>query len=113
MAYFQRSPSGEEKYARKFVSGSDQEPDPGWEEEEEYDDGFDELDEEEPGEEASEEELLKDRQRRFRLAAGFGDLGATLIGVTVILILIAFLISMIRFLITDFTQNYSLFQTRF
>ena len=34
-------------------------------------------------------------------------------GVVVILALVAFLITMLRFLSTDFSQNFSLFQTRF
>ena len=54
-----------------------------------------------------------DETMALRIAAGFGNLGATLVGVAVILVLVAFLISMIQFISTDFSQNFSLWVTRF
>ena len=112
MAYFPRKPAEESGYTRQFASPTQEEE---WDGEEPlYDDGFDEMmEDEDPEDDLSREELREERRHRFRLAAGFGNLGATLIGVVVILALIAFLISMIQFLSTDITQNYSLFQTKF
>jgi len=120
MAYFQHSPQQENGYTRQFAPVS---PDNLPEEEQEeyedasgrlYDDGFEDL--EAPEEEEvplSEEELHDQKQRRYRIAAGMGDLGATVLGVVVILVLVAFLINMLQFLSRDFSQNFSLLQTRF
>ena len=119
MAYFNPKNAASDGYTRQFAPAPSPSPED-WKEdapEEEYDgydDGFDELSEEEyEEEELPEEEIRREKQRRFRIAAGFGDLGATLVGVAVILVLVYFLISMIQFVTSDFTQNFSLWQTKF
>ena len=113
MAYFQQNAPREKEYTRQFPAGESEFAED-WEDEEEYDDGFDELLEDEASEIAlSEEELRAEKRRKYRIAAGFGDLGATVVGVGVILALVAFLITMIRFVTADFTQNLSLWQPRF
>ena len=111
MAYF-REPSGQEDaYARRFS------PPPADEQEEDfydgYDDGFDELTEQEvPEADIPPEEKARERRRLFRIAAGFGDLGASILGVLVILALVAFLIALLRFLSSDFSQTFSLWLNR-
>ncbi len=119
MAYFQHQTGDRENtYARQFPSARPQEEED-WEEYDEeplFDDGFDEMMAEEypadPEEELSEEEQQAEKRRKYRFAANLSDLAATLIGVGVILALVALLISMIRFVSTDFSQNFSLLQSR-
>ena len=113
MLYFERTDTGE--YTRRFdaVSGGDER----WEKDE-NDDGFDELtdgdSDEYPEEETPDEEELREaRRQKFRIVAGIGDLGAVLLGTVVILGLVAFLISMLRFVSSDFSRTFSLWQTRF
>ena len=115
MPYFERTDSGE--YTRRFdaVSGEDERL-----EEDEGDDGFDEQTDgysaeyPDPVEEAPDEEELREaRRQKFRIVAGIGDLGAVLLGTAVILALVAFLISMLRFVSSDFSRTFSLWQTRF
>ena len=119
MAYFDPKNAAQDGYTHQFAPARNQSRENDWEEdgsEEEYDgydDGFDDLIEEDEEEEIPEEELRREKQRRFRIAAGFGDLGATLVGVAVILVLVAFLISMIQFVTSDFAQNFSIWQTKF
>jgi hypothetical protein len=119
MPYFQRNDRKETDYTRQFAAVDSPEDSPEWDEDGEeddgelYDDGFDELTEEEPEEEIPEEELREERRRKYRIAAGIGDLSGSLIGVGVILALLAFLISMIRFVSTDLANNFSLLQSRF
>ena len=126
MPYFQHRAGNEKDYTRQFPAASGQAGsyDPAYdgdyseEYDEEYDDGFDELeedyiDEEGLDEEIPEEELQAEKRRKYRIAANIGDLGATLIGTGVILALLAFLISMIRFVSSDFVNNFSLWQTGF
>ena len=114
MAYFRDQPSPEKGYSRRFGPAREDAPEEEWEEEAPlWDDGFDELMEEDPEPEISEEERRLLRQHRFRIAANLGDVGATLVGLGVILALVAFLISMLRFLTTDISQNFSLLQTKF
>ena len=122
MAYFQRSSSDDPSYIRQFApaAGEDwQETDDEDEDEPIYDDGFDELmedgEEMEIPEEGSftENEWQEERRRKFRTAAGIGNFGATIFGVAAILLLVAFLISMLRFISSDFSQNFSLLQTKF
>lgn len=114
MAWFQRSGDAEEEYTRRFRPAEEEDG----EEEEYYDDGFDELLEEDelPEEEypeEDEEDLRQEKQRKYRIAAGIGDLGATIAGVVVILLLIAYMLNLIRFVVNDFSQNLSLWVTRF
>ena len=61
----------------------------------------------------SEEEILENRRRKFRIAAGVGDLAATLFGVGAILALLAFLMSMLQFISSDIAQSLSLWQIKF
>ena len=118
MAYFQRKPAEEDSYTRHFSPAEEGYAEEEWDDEE-YDDGFDELMEEDsagdddPAEEMSGEEVRLEKRRKYRIAAGIGDFGATLVGVVVILALVAFLINMIRFVSSDFSQNFSLWSTKF
>ena len=115
MPYFQRTDSDE--YTRSFDPRDAREEEEDYSEDDSYDDGFDELTEEEdpiPEEDPlSEEERRLEKRRRFRIAAGIGDLSAILFGTALILALVALLINMIQFVTSDFSQNFSLFQTRF
>ena len=117
MAFFSRQTSQEEPYTRHFPPIEEEDSGTEWPEEEEYDDGFDELleegEEDLPEDPVLEEELRQEKQRKFRFAAGLGNFGATLVGVALILVLIAFLIAMVQFISSDFSQNFSLLQTRF
>ena len=120
MAYFQHRPEEEASYTRQFHTTREDPPrEDEWDEDESeeydeaYDDGFDELEEEElPEEEFSEEELQREKRQRYRVAAGYVDFFAVLVGVLVILALVAFLSSMIRFVSLDFRQTFSLWSTR-
>ena len=86
-----------------------------------YDDGFDELTaakeensaEDEYEDELTEEERKEERRRHYRVMAGVGDLTAVLAGVGVILVLVAFLISMVRFVSSDLSQTVSILSTGF
>ncbi len=78
-----------------------------------YDDGFDELAMDPGEEELSEEEIREEQKRKYRIAAGAGDLTAVLAGVAVILVLVAFLINMVQFVSSDFAQTFSLWATKF
>lgn len=121
MPYFERTDS--ETYARRF--GNAEAGNEGDEAYDAYDDGygdgFDELMEDPGAEEPldpEEERLLAEekklsRLRKLRIAAGLGDFGAVLVGVAVILLLVAFLISMLRFVSNDFNRTFSLWQVRF
>lgn len=115
MPYFQRTDSDE--YTRSFDPRDTREEEEDYSEDDSYDDGFDELtDEEDPvpkEDPLSEEERRLEKRRRFRIAAGIGDLSAILFGTALILALVALLINMIQFVTSDFSQNFSLFQTRF
>lgn len=129
MAYFQRKRADEEEqYTRKFRTIQQEsirtEEAEAEAEEEYYDDGLDALNweeeeqdgalpEEEAEEEWTEEELAEERKRKFRIAAGVGDLAAILAGTAVILVLAALLISMIRFVSSDITQNFTIWATKF
>ena len=113
MAYFQHDSKKEETYTRQFAPVRDEEYEEDWDDEE-YDDGFDELLEpEEAAEEADEDAVREEKRRKFRIAAGVGDLGGILIGVGVILALVYFLINVLRFVTTDFKESFSLLQTKF
>ena len=58
------------------------------------------------------EEDRQSRLHKLRIAAGVGDLGAVVVGVAVILLLVAFLISMIRFVSSDFNHFFSLWRIK-
>ena len=86
--------------------------------EDEYyeDDGFDEMnegEEEVPDEAESEEETAERIRDRVKLAFGIGNLGAVIAGTVVILALVALLLSMISFIQTDLSRNFSLLQMKF
>ncbi len=128
MAYFQKHQENqtEDEYrpvmrgARSDAAFFDEYGDIPENQEEDYDDGFDELLEDEeydaaqlPEYDLTEEELQAERRRRFRIAAGVGDLTAVLLGVAVILLLAALLISMITFVENDLSKSFSDWITRF
>ena len=82
----------------------------------EYDDGFDELAEEEEQAaipELSPEEKAERTRNRVKLAFGAGNLFGVIAGAVLILILLGLIFSMIHFVITDMSRNFSLFQTNF
>ena len=121
MPYFEEK--APEEYTRQFdsLSGTEVPPEEeGWD-----DDGFDQLDpaldpdapddaDDPEAAAVTDPELARQaRQRKYRIAAGIGDLSAVLIGVAVILALVAFLISMLRFVASDFSQTFSLWQVKF
>ena len=123
MPYFERTDS--EPYARRFVSSGEdasEEDEEGFYEEEAYagDDGFDDLMENPEGEaelgpedaRILAEEARQSRLQKLRIAAGVGDFGAVMLGVAVILLLVAFLISMIRFVSSDFSHFFSLWRIK-
>ena len=116
MAYFQPRPD-DGAYTHRFAPVREEEDDL---DEEEYDDGFDELadpgvpEEDLSGEDPlSEEERRAEKRRKFRLAADLRDLGGLILGMAVILALVAFLISMYRFVSSDFENTFSLWLKRF
>ena len=80
--------------------------------ESDYDDGFDDLSED-VEEEPSAEEQKEIRTQRFRVASGAGNVIAVIGGTIVILILLAFLLKMVGFVLNDADRNFTLFQTRF
>lgn len=77
-----------------------------------YDDGFDELTEDED-DEPEEEESPEARAERFRTVRGAGNIVGVVSGVVLILVLIAFLLQMIHFVVTDMSRNLVLFQNQF
>ena len=79
--------------------------------ESEYDDGFDDLNMPEE-ESVSEEELHEIRGKRFHFASGAGNFAAMIAGAVVILVLLAFLMNMISFVLNDADRNFTLFQNR-
>ena len=113
MPYFERKDP--EKYTPSFAPVSEDES---WNEDD-LDDGFDSLmedpdeTEDDMGDEPDPEELRLARRRKYRIAAGIGDLAAVLIGTGVILALVAFLINILQFVSSDFSRTFSLWQTRF
>ncbi len=76
-----------------------------------YDDGFD--DPEEEAEELSAEEKETVRKKRFRAFSRAGNVTAVIVGTLVILLLLAFLMNMVSFVLNDADRNFTLFQTRF
>ncbi len=80
--------------------------------ESDYDDGFDEpYDDAEDS--VSEEEQNEIRKQRFRIATGAWNLIAVIGGTIVILLLLAFLLQMVGFVLNDADRNFTMFQTRF
>ena len=112
MAYFRENEEEATKRQSLPVSGKEQETEPAEYIESDYDDGFDDPPEEEV-EELSPEEKKAIRVKRFRAASGAGNATAIIAGTIVILLLLAFLMNMIGFVLNDADRNFTLFQTRF
>ena len=104
MAYFKHNePVDDDRY-----------PDPENGTEAEYDDGFDELQEEETYvPELTEEEKAERKESRVRLAMGAGNLFGVIAGTVLILLLATLIFSIVHFVISDMSRNFSLFQTNF
>ena len=118
MAYFQNN-RNQETVRRKFFIHNEQdqakiqEYSENEEYEDEYDDGFDELTESDEEEMPDEEQILENRNRKLRIFFSVGDLTAVIAGSVIILVLLALLLNMVSFVITDVNRNFTLFQTRF
>ena len=80
--------------------------------ESDYDDGFEDLTDDE-NEKLSEKERKDIQKKRFSAASGAGNLTAIIAGAVVILMLLAFLMNMIGFVLNDVDRNFALFQNRF
>ena len=59
------------------------------------------------------EEAEAARRKRVRMAFSVGNLAGIIAGTVLILLLVALLLSMINFLQTDISRNFSLLQTKF
>lgn len=112
MAYFRENEEEATKRQPLPVSGKDTDTEPEEYIESDYDDGFDDPAEEEI-EEISQEEKKAIRVKRFRAASGAGNVTSIIAGTVVILLLLAFLMNMIGFVLNDADRNFTLFQTRF
>ena len=77
-----------------------------------YDDGFDDPGDEED-EVLTEDEKKEIRKKHFLFFYNAGNLAAVVAGTLMILILLAFLLQMIGFVLNDADRNFTLFQTRF
>lgn len=115
MAYFAQN-NQEQEYTSVFrKTVPDQQDEPETEFYDDVDEGFEMLaegsEEEELSEEDSEEEEVR-RKERFQFIHGIGDFVAVIIGAVVILILVAFLISLFNFLSTDIRQTFTLWQNK-
>ena len=113
MAYFRENEPEETKRQQvlNIIPGEDAEEKETYVESD-YDDGFDDLSED-AEEEPSAEEQKEIRTQRFRIASGAGNVIAVIGGTIVILILLAFLLNMVGFVLNDADRNFTLFQTRF
>ena len=112
MAYFRENEAEETKRQPLPVSGEETGDETTDYIESDYDDGFDDPTEEEE-EELTPEEKKAIRTKRFRMASGAGNVTAVITGTLVILLLLAFLLNMIGFVLNDADRNFTLFQTRF
>jgi hypothetical protein len=112
MAYFRENETEETKRQPLPVSGKEAADETTEYIESDYDDGFDDPAEEEE-EEITPEEKKAIRTKRFRMASGAGNVTAVITGTLVILLLLAFLLNMIGFVLNDADRNFTLFQTRF
>ena len=110
MAYFRENETEETKRQPIDLSAEETAADEEKEYiESEYDDGFDDPDTEE---DVTEEERLRIRRNRFRLASGAGNITMVIVGTLVILILLGLIFNMISFVLNDADRNFTLFQTR-
>ena len=112
MAYFRENETEETKRQPLPISGKEAADETTEYIESDYDDGFDDPAEEEE-EEITPEEKKAIRTKRFRMASGAGNVTAVITGTLVILLLLAFLLNMIGFVLNDADRNFTLFQTRF
>ncbi len=90
-------PAYEQQHTETYYTGEEYTP----EDDEEYDDGFDEPDEEEPEDELTESEKKELKKERIQLLFGAGDLTGIIAGTVVILLLLAFLFQMVKFIQDD------------
>ena len=114
MAYFQENVTEETKRQKPIMTADDdsQNREESFYIESDYDDGFDDPDEQIP-EEISEEEQKAIRIRRFRTASGAWNVVAVIAGTLAILLLLAFLLKMVGFILNDADRTFTLLQTRF
>ena len=113
MAYFRENEPEETKRQQTINASGEDAGDAGESYiESDYDDGFDDPSGE-PEEEISENEQKEIRAQRFRLASGAANIAAVIGGTLLILILLAFLLRMIGFVLNDADRNFTLFQKRF
>ena len=112
MAYFRKNETEETRRHAPVEAGMESLQESEEYIESDYDDGFDPP----PDEEElllSEEEQKAIRKKRFQMASGAGNLTAIIAGAVVILMLLAFLMNMISFVLNDVNRNFTLFQNRF
>ena len=89
----------------------------GWTEypDEDYDDGFDEPydeDENEPPE-LSEEEKADIQKKRAKVVFEAGNITGIIVGTVLVLLLVTILFSMVYFVRSDITRNFTLFRIQF
>lgn len=112
MAYFRENETEETKRQQVMDTSGEDIGDEGTYIESEYDDGFDDLSDE-AEDDLSEEEKKEIRAHRFQLASGAANIAAVIGGTVLVLVLLAFLLRMIGFVLNDADRNFMLFQTRF
>ena len=118
MAYFK---SNEQEETRRNQSLPD---DPGYDDgnssswteypDEEYDDGFDEpYEDEEELPELSEEEKADIQKKRAKMVFEAGNITGIIVGTVLVLLLVTILFSMVYFVRSDITRNFTLFRIQF
>ena len=88
----------------------------GWTEypDEDYDDGFDEPDEDENDlPELSEEEKADIQKKRAKMVFEAGNIAGIIVGTVLVLLLVTILFSMVYFVRSDITRNFTLFRIQF
>jgi hypothetical protein len=87
-----------------------------WEEypEEDYDDGFDDpYEDEDELPELSEEEKADIQKKRAKVVFEAGNITGIIIGTVLVLLLVMILFSMVYFVRSDITRNFTLFRIQF
>ena len=117
MAYFK---SNEQEETRRNQSLPDEpgydDGNDGWTEypDEDYDDGFDEPYPDEPEEpELSEEEKADIQKKRAKMIFEAGNITGIIVGTVLVLLLVTILFSMVYFVRSDITRNFTLFRIQF
>lgn len=115
MAYFDQN-KPEQEYTSVFRKIVPEQPEESQTEFYDEDEGFDMIESDpedlaDSGEEDPEEAAAR-RKERFQFINGIGDFVATIIGAVVILLLLAFLISLFNWLSNDIGQTFTLWQNR-